>query len=293
MQRACFPSADRASQVLPQIPARPGGRAGKAVGGAVSSLAGPPEPLAPQPPLGGRRGSDWSVRRPDPRPAADAGRAAYRHSLSEKHPRGADRDALYQPAHHRAALPARLWVWTAAAAGRASAGYRKLRDGLGLGARARQAAGGRPPRPRPDARAGRLRGDQPRLARLGGLRVAGARAAPKGKSVTHEEFVAAYEAGRIRVQVDREAAARFVAGRAMLPLVLLPIMGLGVALAIVGYLWTGGAIFLAALLLRFLVKRSSEGFLLWRALRDPEFYRQVAAAQVLLIEDSSTPSRNS
>jgi hypothetical protein len=111
--------------------------------------------------------------------------------------------------------------------------------------------------------------------------------------VTHEEFVAAYEAGRIRVQVNREAAARFVAGRAMLPLVLLPIMGLGVALAIVGYLWTGGAIFLAALLLRFLVKRSSEGFLLWRALRDPEFYRQVAAAQVLLIEDSSTPSRSS
>ena len=111
--------------------------------------------------------------------------------------------------------------------------------------------------------------------------------------MTHEEFVAAYEAGRIRVHIDREAAAKFVAGRAMLPLVLLPIMGLGVALALVGYLWTGGAIFVGALLLRFLVKRSSEGFLLWRALRDPEFYRQVAAAQVLLIEDSSTPSRSS
>jgi hypothetical protein len=111
--------------------------------------------------------------------------------------------------------------------------------------------------------------------------------------VTHEEFVAAYEAGRIRVQVNREAAARFIAGRAMLPLVLLPIMGLGVALALVGYVWSGAAIFVAALLLRFLVKRSSDGFLLWRALRDAEFYGQVAAAQVLLIEDSSTPSRSS
>ena len=111
--------------------------------------------------------------------------------------------------------------------------------------------------------------------------------------MTHEEFVAAYEAGRIRVQVNREAAARFVAGRAMLPLVLLPIMGLGVALAIVGHVWTGGAIFLAALLLRFLVKRSSDGFLLWRALRDAEFYRQVVAAQVLVIEECSTPSRSS
>jgi len=103
--------------------------------------------------------------------------------------------------------------------------------------------------------------------------------------VTHEEFVAAYEAGRIRVEVNREAAARFVAGRAMLPLVLLPIMGLGVALAIVGYVWTGVAIFLAALLLRFLVKRSSDGFLLWRALRDEDFYKQVTAAQVLRITE--------
>ena len=62
--------------------------------------------------------------------------------------------------------------------------------------------------------------------------------------------------GRIRVQVDREAAARFVAGRAMLPLVLLPVLGLGVALAIVGYFVAGTAIFVAALLLRFLVRRT-------------------------------------
>lgn len=102
--------------------------------------------------------------------------------------------------------------------------------------------------------------------------------------MTHEEFVAAYEAGRIRVHIDREAAAKFVAGRAMLPLVLLPILGLGVALAIVGYVWTGVAIFITALAIRFLVRRSSHGFLIWRALRDPEFYRQVTTAQVLRVE---------
>jgi hypothetical protein len=102
--------------------------------------------------------------------------------------------------------------------------------------------------------------------------------------MTHEEFVAAYQQGRLRVHIDREAAARFVSGRAMLPLVLLPILGLGVALAIVGHVAAGIAIFLAALLIRFLVKRSSEGFLLWRALRDAEFYKQVLAAQVLRIE---------
>jgi hypothetical protein len=105
--------------------------------------------------------------------------------------------------------------------------------------------------------------------------------------LTHPEFVAAYQAGRIRVKIDRAAAARFVAGRAMLPLVLLPVLGLGVALALVGYVITGAVIFISALALRFLVRRSSDGFLLWRALRDAEFYRQVLAAQVLIV----TPDR--
>jgi hypothetical protein len=106
--------------------------------------------------------------------------------------------------------------------------------------------------------------------------------------MTHQEFVAAYQAGRIRVSIDRDAAVRFVSGRAMLPLVMLPLLGLGVALALVGYVISGVAVFLAALLVRYLVRRSSNGFLLWRALRDAEFYRQVVAAEVLRIEPAST-----
>jgi hypothetical protein len=113
-----------------------------------------------------------------------------------------------------------------------------------------------------------------------------ARACASTQAVRHEEFVAAYQAGRIRVTVDREAAARFVSGRAMLPLVLLPLLGLGVALALVGYIISGSLIFLAAIALRFVVRRSSDGFLLWRALRDEEFYRSVLAAEALRIEEA-------
>lgn len=113
-----------------------------------------------------------------------------------------------------------------------------------------------------------------------------ARAGASAQAVRHEEFVAAYQAGRIRVTVDREAAARFVAGRAMLPLVLLPLLGLGVALALVGYIISGSLVFLAAIALRFVVRRSSDGFLLWRALRDEEFYRNVLAAEALRIEET-------
>ena len=102
--------------------------------------------------------------------------------------------------------------------------------------------------------------------------------------MTHAEFVAAYEAGRIRVSVNRDAASRFVARHAMLPLVLLPVLGLGVALALVDYIVTGTLIFLGALLLRFIVRRSSGGFIVWRALQNAKFYRQVTAAKVLSIE---------
>jgi hypothetical protein len=104
--------------------------------------------------------------------------------------------------------------------------------------------------------------------------------------MTHAEFVAAYQSGRLRVRIDRAAAARLVSGRAMLPLVLLPILGLGVALAIVGYFIVGALIFVGALLLRFMVKRSSDGFLLWRALQDPDFYQQVRAAGVLVFDET-------
>jgi TM2 domain-containing membrane protein YozV len=111
--------------------------------------------------------------------------------------------------------------------------------------------------------------------------------------VTHEDFVAEYKAGRLRVKVQRDAAARFIAGRALLPLVLLPFLGLGVALALLGYIVTGTIVFLATLLLRLLVRRSSDGFIVWRALQDAEFYRQAMAAQVLSVEECSTPSRSS
>jgi hypothetical protein len=123
--------------------------------------------------------------------------------------------------------------------------------------------------------------------------VARSRASAQVARVTHDQFVAAYRAGSIRVKVDRQAAARYVSGRAWLPLVLLPFLGLGVALALVGYFVTGTLVFLAALLVRFIVRRSSGGFIVWRALQDAEFYGQAVAAQALTIEQCSTPSRSS
>jgi hypothetical protein len=99
--------------------------------------------------------------------------------------------------------------------------------------------------------------------------------------MTHEEFVAAHREGKLSVHVDPKAAAQLVTRQMMLPLVLLPVLGLGVALALTGYLIAGIAVFVAGLAFRYAVRRSSPGFVLRRSLEDPVFYQQVSAAGVL------------
>lgn len=99
--------------------------------------------------------------------------------------------------------------------------------------------------------------------------------------MTHAQFVAAYREGRLKVQVDKLAAARVVSARLMLPLVLLPVMGLGVALALLGYFVMGALMFLAAIGLRFAVRRSAPGFVLQRALADERFYAEALASGLL------------
>jgi len=99
--------------------------------------------------------------------------------------------------------------------------------------------------------------------------------------VTHAEFIDAYREGRLKVQVDKSAAARMVSARLMLPLVLLPVMGLGVALALVEHFVIGALVFLAALGLRYAVRRSAPGFVLQRALTDERFYAEAIASGLL------------
>ena len=101
--------------------------------------------------------------------------------------------------------------------------------------------------------------------------------------MTHEEFVAAHRAGNLAVQIDPKAAAQLVSRQMMLPLILLPIFGLAVALALAGYFISGTLLFVAALVFRFLVRRSSQGFILTRSLADPRFYGQALAARILVV----------
>jgi len=99
--------------------------------------------------------------------------------------------------------------------------------------------------------------------------------------MTHAEFVAAYQSGRLTVQIDPKASARIVSGQMMLPLFLLPLFGGAVAIALLGYFFAGAALFLAAFAFRFFVRRTAPGFVLKRSLEDPRFYEHAVAAGIL------------
>lgn len=105
--------------------------------------------------------------------------------------------------------------------------------------------------------------------------------------MTHQEFAAAYREGRVRVTVDPQGAARLVSARLLLPFVLLPLMGLGVALALVGRYVIGAAIFLAALALRYAVRATAPGYVVQRALADERFYAEARACGLLRLELST------
>ena len=99
--------------------------------------------------------------------------------------------------------------------------------------------------------------------------------------MTHAEFAAAYREGRLQVRVDPVGAARHVSARLMLPFVLLPLLGIAVALALVGHWISGALVFLAAIGLRFAVRRTAPGFILQRALADEDFYAAAVGAGLL------------
>ena len=107
--------------------------------------------------------------------------------------------------------------------------------------------------------------------------------------MTHAEFVRAYGASTIRVDVDRKAAARFVSARLLLPLVMLPVLGIGTALALIGWVWLGLGIIGVATLARIFIKVSSPHFVIAQSLQDEKFYTDAYAAGIMDIVALSEP----
>ena len=101
--------------------------------------------------------------------------------------------------------------------------------------------------------------------------------------MTHSEFTAAYTSGAVKVEIEPKAAARYLSARLLLPLVMMPVLGMGVALALVGWIYTGLAIIAAGIIAPLLIKRSAPHFILTQALQDAAVYDEVTRAGLLRV----------
>ena len=103
----------------------------------------------------------------------------------------------------------------------------------------------------------------------------------------HDEFVRAWREGRVRVAIDREAAARFVSARLLLPFVAIAVIGAGIALALIGHVWVGLAVGAAGILAPRAIKRGAGGFVLNQIGADAAFYADALRAGALSIVETA------
>ncbi|MGH8700374.1 MAG: hypothetical protein ACREVR_04250 [Burkholderiales bacterium] len=103
--------------------------------------------------------------------------------------------------------------------------------------------------------------------------------------MNHSEFIAAYASGEIKIEIDPQGAARHLSARLLLPFVIMPVVGLGIALALVGWFYLGFAIIALGIIVPQLIKRSASHFLLTRALESAAVYEEVTRSGVLRITE--------
>lgn len=103
--------------------------------------------------------------------------------------------------------------------------------------------------------------------------------------MTHAEFIAAYRAGRIKVAFDPPRAATYLSARLLLPIFMLPVLGAGVALALLGWLWSGLAVIALGIIVPRLIKHSAPHFLLTQALEEETVFNELTHANILLLTD--------
>jgi len=101
--------------------------------------------------------------------------------------------------------------------------------------------------------------------------------------MTHAQFVAAYAHGEIKVEVDPPGAARHLSSRLLLPFVTMPVLGIGVALALVGWVFSGFAIIALGIIAPLLIQRSAPHFLLTQALENAAVYEEVTRSGLVRV----------
>ncbi len=99
--------------------------------------------------------------------------------------------------------------------------------------------------------------------------------------MTHAEFVAAHRNGTLRVAIDPALAARYLSARLLLPLITMPVLGVGIGLAITGMAWSGLSVIALGIVVPRVIKRTAPRFLLMQALQDEKSYLDLTRAGII------------
>ncbi len=102
-------------------------------------------------------------------------------------------------------------------------------------------------------------------------------------TLTHAAFCQAWADGGIRVDIDPTGAYRYLAARALLPLVQLAVLGAGVGTALMVHWFPGVLVIVAGFLLPRLTRASAPAFMLRRALEDAVVYDDLVRSGILRV----------
>ncbi len=109
---------------------------------------------------------------------------------------------------------------------------------------------------------------------------------PSTLDVPFAEFRAGLPAGRFRVVVNPERAQKYVKHRLFMIGIALPLLGLGAALALSGYVWVGLPMVAIGALLPRVVKAHAPKILLHLAQQDAKTYREAIDFEILEVRSA-------
>ena len=99
--------------------------------------------------------------------------------------------------------------------------------------------------------------------------------------VPYDTFRVGLRAGRFRVIVNPERAQKYVKHRLFVVGISLPLLGIGTALALSGYVWVGLPLVVAGVLMHRVIKAHATKILLHLALHDVRVYREAIDFEIL------------
>ena len=99
--------------------------------------------------------------------------------------------------------------------------------------------------------------------------------------VSHAEFCRGLPAGQFRLIVDPVKARKYIRQRLFLVPLMLPVVGIGAALALSGHPWIGLALILGGGLVHRVITHQAAKILLHLALKDPRTYFEAIEYEIL------------